>query len=271
MHSSSSQVLAPQNLVTLGNLACGVAAILLCIVGIVEKDPSRFFAAAWWLVLAEFLDGVDGKIARMTGTASPLGAQLDSLADAVTFGVAPGILVFSMWHYFTVVTGQFTLNLHPRLLMVAPIVYSACAVLRLARFNVDHEEDDLRKENVRFVGLPSPGAAGMPISMVLLFFGIGEIKFFDVSSDFVLRIQEIMLYTMPLMLVLMGVLMVSRVPFPHFFAWMTRSDRPVATLAKFIFMFGFMCLEPEACLFLFSCCYTLVPIITQFLPSRRIA
>ena len=115
MHSSSSQVLAPQNLVTLGNLACGVAAILLCIVGIVEKDPSRFFAAAWWLVLAEFLDGVDGKIARMTGTASPLGAQLDSLADAVTFGVAPGILVFSMWHYFTVVTGQFALNLHPRL------------------------------------------------------------------------------------------------------------------------------------------------------------
>jgi CDP-diacylglycerol--serine O-phosphatidyltransferase len=266
MHSSSSQVLSPQNLVTIGNLACGVGAVLLCIVGIVEQDAEKLYHAAWWLVLAEFLDGVDGKIARMTGTASPLGAQLDSLADAVAFGVAPGVLAFSMWHMFA---AEFALSLHPRLLTVAPIVYSACAVLRLARFNVDHEEDDLKKENVRFVGLPSPGAAGMPISMALLYFGISDIKFFDIPLDVVHDVRGFLLYAMPFILVLMGLLMVSRVPFPHFFAWMTRSKKPVATLAKFIFMFGFMCLEPEACLFLFSFCYTLVPIITQFLPSRR--
>jgi CDP-diacylglycerol---serine O-phosphatidyltransferase len=266
MHPRSSQVLAPQNLITLGNLACGVGAILLCIVGIVENNPDKLYQAALWLVLAEFLDGVDGKIARLTGTASPLGAQLDSLADAVTFGVAPGVLAFSMWHMFST---TFALNLHPRLLMVAPVVYSACAVLRLARFNVDHEEDDLQQENVRFVGLPSPGAAGMPISMALLYFGIADIKFFDVSETTILFVREWLLYSMPFILIVMGVLMVSRVPFPHFFAWMTRSKKPVATLAKFIFMFGFMFLEPEACLFIFSFCYTLVPILTQFLPSRR--
>ncbi|MBC8370352.1 MAG: CDP-alcohol phosphatidyltransferase family protein [Planctomycetes bacterium] len=266
LHPRSSQVLAPQNLVTLGNLACGVGAILLCIIGILESNPEKLYQAALWLVLAEFLDGVDGKIARMTGTASPLGAQLDSLADAITFGVSPAILAFSMWHMFS---EQFGLILHPRLLMVAPIVYSACAVLRLARFNVDHEEDNLQKENVRFVGLPSPGAAGMPISMALLYFGISDIKFVDVSDSVIHLVREILLYSMPLVLILMGGLMVSRVPFPHFFAWMTRSKRPVATLAKFIFLFGFMFLEPEACLFVFSFCYTVVPLLTQFLPSRR--
>ncbi|MDP6964158.1 MAG: CDP-alcohol phosphatidyltransferase family protein [Planctomycetota bacterium] len=266
LHLRSSQVLAPQNLVTLGNLACGVGAILLCITALVESQPEKLYQAALWLVLAEFLDGVDGKIARLTGSASPLGAQLDSLADAVTFGVAPGILAFSMWNAFSADLG---LSLHPRLLMVAPVVYAACAVLRLARFNVDHEEDDLQKENVRFVGLPSPGAAGMPISMSLLYFGIADIKFVEISSQVVLIVRESLLYAMPFILILMGVLMVSRVPFPHFFAWMTRSKAPVATLAKFIFMFGFMFIEPEACLFLFSFCYTLVPIITQFLPSRR--
>lgn len=240
--------------------------MLLCIVGILENNPDKLYQAALWLVLAEFLDGVDGKIARMTGTASPLGAQLDSLADAVAFGVAPGILAFSMWHMFS---ESFSLVLHPRLLMVAPIIYSACAILRLARFNVDHEEEDLQKENVMFVGLPSPAAAGVPISMTLLYFGIADIKFFDIGPELMHSIREGLLYAMPFVLIVLGVLMVSRVPYPHFFAWMTRSKKPVGTLAKFIFLFGFMFLEPEACLFVFGFCYTLVPLLRMLLPSRR--
>ena len=69
------QVLSPQNVVTLGNLACGVGAIVLCTMALIEQDPRRLYEAALWLVLATFFDAVDGKIARMTGTASPLGAQ----------------------------------------------------------------------------------------------------------------------------------------------------------------------------------------------------
>ena len=72
LHTRSPRVLSPQNIVTLGNLACGVAAILLCITALVENQPNKLYYAALWLVLAEFLDGVDGKIARWTGSASSL-------------------------------------------------------------------------------------------------------------------------------------------------------------------------------------------------------
>ena len=266
LHTRSPRVLSPQNIVTLGNLACGVAAILFCVTALVENEPAKLYYAALLLVLAEFLDGVDGKIARWTGSASSLGAQLDSLADAVTFGVSPGVLTFSMIAMFA---EQYGMSLHPRFLMMAPIVFTACAVLRLARFNSDYETEDLKKGHMFFVGLPSPGAAGLPISMSLLYFGIVDVKFFNVSIEIAESVRYWLLYFMPVGLLLMGLLMVSRIPYPHFFAWMTRSKNHVATLAKFIFFLGIMFLEPEVCLFVFSFCYTIIPLFTQFLPSRR--
>jgi len=254
--SRQPPVLSPQNLVTLGNLACGVGAILLATSAILTEDPQRFYHGALWLVLATFLDAVDGKLARLTGTASPLGAQLDSLADAVTFGVAPAVLASAMVQYLG---PEYGLKIHPRLLIIAPIIYSCCAVLRLARFNVDHESEDLRKDNAKFIGLPTPGAAALPIAFVLLFFGIEDMMLVTVPEETIGLIRTWVLRLIPVSLIGLALLMVSRVPYPHFFAWMTRSRQPVKTLAKFVVLAGLLFLEPEFALMLMALLFVLVP------------
>ena len=251
-------VLSPQNIVTLGNLACGVGAILLAVAALVENNPHRLYEGALWLVLATFLDAIDGKLARMTGTASPLGAQLDSLADAVTFGVAPGVVAVTL---VRMLGPDLGINVHPRLLVVAPVVYSCCAVLRLARFNVDSEHEDLSQDHASFVGLPSPGAAGPPIAMVLFYFGIEDIQLMDVSQGTIDWVHAAIVYSIPVMLLLLALLMVARVPYPHFFAWMTRSTRPVSTLAKFVVVFGLLFLEPEFALLAMSFIYVFIPLL----------
>ncbi|MHC4380630.1 MAG: CDP-alcohol phosphatidyltransferase family protein [Planctomycetota bacterium] len=256
-------VLSPQNLVTLGNLACGVGAILLALAALVEQNPHRLYEGALWLVLATFLDAIDGKLARASGTASPLGAQLDSLADAVTFGVAPGVVAVTL---VRMLGPDLGINIHPRLLVVAPIVYSCCAVLRLARFNVDSEHEDLKKDHAHFIGLPSPGAAAPPIALVLFFFGISDTKLFQVSPALEEMTQVVIVYMIPGALLLLALLMVSRVPYPHFFSWMMRSKRPVATLAKFVVMFGLLFLEPEVALLGMSMVFVLVP-LARDIPS----
>ena len=254
--SRQPPVLSPQNLVTLGNLACGVGAILLATSAILTEDPQRFYHGALWLVLATFLDAVDGKLARLTGTASPLGAQLDSLADAVTFGVAPAILASAMVQYLG---PEYGLKIHPRLLIIAPIIYSCCAVLRLARFNIDHESEDLRKDNAKFIGLPTPGAAALPVAFVLLFFGIEDMMLVTVPEETIGLIRTWVLRLIPVSLIGLALLMVSRVPYPHFFAWMTRSRQPVKTLAKFVVLAGLLFLEPEFALMLMALLFVLVP------------
>lgn len=254
--SRQPPVLSPQNLVTLGNLACGVGAILLATSAILTEDPQRFYHGALWLVLATFLDAVDGKLARLTGTASPLGAQLDSLADAVTFGVAPAVLAAAMVQYLG---PEYGLRIHPRLLIIAPIIYSCCAVLRLARFNIDHESEDLRKDTARFIGLPTPGAAALPIAFVLLFFGIEDMMLVTVPEDMIGFLRTWLLRLIPVSLIGLALLMVSRVPYPHFFAWMTRSRQPVKTLAKFVVLAGLLFLEPEFALTLMALLFVLVP------------
>jgi len=251
-------VLSPQNLVTLGNLACGVGAILLAIGAVLNQEPQHFHQGALWLVLATFLDAVDGKLARITGTASPLGAQLDSLADAVTFGVAPAVLATAM---VQMLGADYDLNLHPRLLLIAPIIFACCAVLRLARFNVDHESEDLRKDHAHFIGLPTPGAAALPIALVLFFFGIADMKLFDLSASTIWSIRSSILIAIPISLIALALLMVSRVPYPHFFSWMMRSRQPVKTLAKFVVLFGILFLEPEAALLLMASLFVGVPLL----------
>ena len=259
-------VLSPQNIVTLGNLACGVGAILLAVAAVVENNPDRLYEGALWLVLATFLDAIDGKLARITGTASPLGAQLDSLADCVTFGVAPGVVAVTL---VRMLGPDLGINIHPRFLVVGPVVYSCCAVLRLARFNVDSEDEDLRKDHATFVGLPSPGAAGPPIALVLFYFGIIDMKLFHVSAESIDMVHRVIVYCVPFLLLLLALLMVARVPYPHFFAWMTRSTRPVSTLAKFVVVFGLLFVEPELALLAMSLIYVFIPLFRDLPAMAR--
>lgn len=139
------------NSLTMMNAFCGFTSIYLSLTGSTVAD---FSAAAWLIVVAMLCDAADGRVARMTQTESELGVQLDSLSDAISFGVAPAFLMYA-W-------GLTSLGL---LGLVPAFFFAGGAVLRLARFNVMANES---KGVMRhFLGLPSPLAAGAVVSIIM--------------------------------------------------------------------------------------------------------
>jgi CDP-diacylglycerol--serine O-phosphatidyltransferase len=132
---------------TMGNLFCGYACIVYAMRG-------EYATAAPFIGFAMVLDMLDGRIARMTGTASDFGIELDSLADVISFGMAPAIL-------------SFTWGLQPlgRLGWAVGFLFVAAAALRLARFNIQVGVQDKRY----FVGMPSPAAAAVPAATVFAY------------------------------------------------------------------------------------------------------
>ncbi len=255
---------SPASLITLANLACGVAALIWASEAFHRQSIGVLEYAGWLIVLATIFDAVDGKVARMTKSASPFGAQLDSLADAITFGVAPALVARTL-----VILEQpvFGTHPHPRLLFVAPIIFAICAVLRLARFNVETETRDPQLEHGAFTGLPSPAAAGVPVAMVLFYFNVQDPDFFiPLAPTTVAVINEIILRTLPFVLVLMAMLMVSRVPYPHFFSWLTRARNPFRAIAETVIVFGLLLVEPAFSLLGAALLFAFVPAL-RVLPA----
>lgn len=139
------------NLITTMNLFMGFLAIIQSIQG-------QYVFAAYAIVGAAVFDQLDGRVARMTHSQSKFGAELDSLCDLVSFGAAPGILLF-LW----------ALQPFGRVGWLVSFLFCACGALRLARFNVQHEV----VEKAYFQGLPIPMAAGIVASSVLAFTDLG--------------------------------------------------------------------------------------------------
>jgi CDP-diacylglycerol--serine O-phosphatidyltransferase len=135
------------SLFTLGNMFCGYCCIVYAMRG-------EFVTAAPFIGLAIVVDMLDGRIARMTGTESAFGVEFDSLADIISFGLAPAILAF-------------TWGLQPlgRLGWAAGFIYLAAAAVRLARFNIQSGSHDKRF----FAGMPSPAAASVPAATVYFY------------------------------------------------------------------------------------------------------
>ena len=135
---------------TVANLFCGYG----CVVYATKQD---FDTAAVLIGIAMILDTLDGFVARLTKTSSAFGVQLDSLADVVSFGLAPAILAFT-W-------GLWPLN---RLGWAAGFIYLTATAMRLARFNI---QTSTAIDKRYFVGMPSPAAAGVIASTIYLFPG----------------------------------------------------------------------------------------------------
>jgi len=135
-------------LFTVGNLFCGYLSIWNSIQG-------KFEWAAGLIFIAALADGLDGRVARLTNTASEFGEEYDSLADVISFGMAPAILL-----YFWGLSGQPDLQ---RLGFMVSFLFVVCGSMRLARFNIQTRVVDKRY----FVGLPIPMAASVPASIVL--------------------------------------------------------------------------------------------------------
>lgn len=197
------------NMVTSGNLLCGLFSLMLVING-------RMMPAAWLVFFAVIFDGFDGKVARMLGGGSQFGLEFDSLADLVSFGVAPAILLY-----------QTSLR---SLYLVGAVIscfFALCVALRLARFNVVHVPGP-------FQGLPCP-AGGLFV------------------SSFVIAGVEIPVKMMALILICVGLLMISSIPYANLKKLTKKSADKVKCLALFsLFALSFVFLKSAAPLFLFS-------------------
>ncbi len=207
-------------LCTLGNLIAGFAAIHYA------SKPGDFIGPWGWsgltfaaalLFLGMVLDAVDGSLARLTRSHSDLGGQLDSLADVVTFGVAPAYMMLQLvGHYLkdapgVTIIGPEADSALGKVLWAVAAVYLSCAALRLARFNVELGPGRV-VEHKTFRGLPSPGAAGAVASLILLHQHLLVAKFgSDVPTSFVRGAA----FGIPLVAILCALAMVSSIPYTH--------------------------------------------------------
>ena len=157
-------------LFTLGNLLCGFIAIFFASRPANVDLPFNWTPltfAAMFIYVGMVCDGLDGSIARLTGSMSGLGEQLDSMADMVTFGVAPAFIMVQMIGIGTPFVSEQTDRFFDRVALSVACIYVACAALRLARFNLEKGSDE-HADHASFSGLPSPGAAGAVASLALL-------------------------------------------------------------------------------------------------------
>jgi CDP-diacylglycerol--serine O-phosphatidyltransferase len=148
------------NLFTVTSIFCGFYSITL---SAGEAAPWQLYQAALAIFFAMFFDAFDGRVARLTKTQSQFGVELDSLADVVSFGVAPALLIY---RWALAPLGFFGL--------FVAFSFAACGALRLARFNVLAQRSSHSGASRFFVGLPIPLAAGMSISLVIAHHGMGD-------------------------------------------------------------------------------------------------
>lgn len=166
------RALAP-NAITAGALCVGLTAIRFAIEGATVADPV-LADPAWKLcvaaiILAGMLDGIDGRIARLLNAQSRFGAELDSLADSISFGVAPALILY-LW----------SLQQLPRLGWFAALAFAICCVLRLARFNAQIDMvDEPRKQAGFLTGVPAPVGAGLAFLPMYLWIATGNDLFRD--------------------------------------------------------------------------------------------
>ena len=214
-------------LATVGNLVCGFSALAAVNGGNLER-------AAWLIIIAMLFDAADGRLARITRTATEFGGQLDSLADVVSFGVAPAFLI----HYYTM---DKLPGFSEKFAWTASGLFVVCAAMRLARFNVENSGDpDAHKS---FRGLPSPGAAGVLAS--------GVIFFHDLGSSVPTQVSIVL----PIIEVVTAVLMVTRVRYPHVLSQLDLGERPFSFLLLVIFLGVLVSVAPQIGLFILFAVY----------------
>lgn len=217
------------NLFTTGTLFAGYYSIISAMEG-------QYDRAAWFILIATVLDGLDGKVARMTNTTSRFGVEYDSLADLVAFGVAPGLLMYS-----------WALTTFGKLGWLAAFLYVVCGALRLARFNVQVET----VESKQFVGLPIPSAAWMVASCVLLFYELG-------GSGTIKQISVVAL------IYCLAFLMVSNVKYYSFKDPELVKRKPFGFLVLAIFLIIVIVARPEIMLFTLALTYVVSGVLISF-------
>jgi len=230
------------NLFTTAALFAGFYAIIAAMNG-------RFEIAAISIFLAGLLDGLDGRVARLTNTQSAFGAEYDSLSDMVSFGVAPALIVYlwSLVHLREVSTFMGKAG------WLAAFIYATCAALRLARFNTQIGVADKRY----FQGLASPAAAGAVMGSVWV------CESYGISGEDVT-------YAALVLTLVAGGLMVSRFSYYSFKDLDLRERVPFVTILLVVVIFVFLSIETSTVLFSFFFLYmSSGPIVSLFRWNRK--
>ena len=223
------------SLFTTGNVFCGFYAFVAVL-------NEQFYFAAWAIVAGMIFDGLDGRIARLTKTTSAFGEQYDSLADIITFGMAPAFLAYS-----------WVLKPFGRLGWMAAFLFLLCATLRLARFNVTNPE--IRSKH--FIGLPSPASAVVIASIVIAF----EDLFATRMNPF---IMVMVVYTL-------AFLMVSNIKYPAFKQFDFKK-RVVFSRFLFVILFIYVLATiPRVALFILGITYAIIGPIGLLIKNKKLA
>jgi CDP-diacylglycerol--serine O-phosphatidyltransferase len=224
------------SLATLGNAICGFGCMYVASLDAAEALHSpdawtRFFAAhsyvaaAYLIFFAMLFDALDGRLARYTRHTTDFGGQLDSLADVVSFGVAPAFLALQVFksEHTTDVLPMFS-----RLFWAIGALYMSCAAMRLARFNVSNEHGE--QAHFSFLGLPSPGAGAAVAGWVLL---QQELRY-DPWHGHLTSTAEVMAsvctWLLPPLVLTTGLLMISHIRYGHMVNRYLRGKRSLGRL-----------------------------------------
>lgn len=245
------------SLVTILNGVFGFAAIVLASQGRKEGigQLSYFALAAYMILLAMFADVLDGRLARMSKSTSSFGGQLDSLCDMISFGVAPAFLMLKVLEYELAVlelTSPNTENFVERFVWLAAAVYVSCAAIRLARFNVENEEDE--SAHMSFIGLPTPAAAGVIMSLVI-FHQEALPQLSAKNSDLYNFFDLVISCVLPVLAVGVAVLMVSRIRYPHVVNQYIKGRKPFAHLVRLLLGISLIIWSRPAALLLIFCAF----------------
>ncbi|HZF62704.1 MAG TPA: CDP-diacylglycerol--serine O-phosphatidyltransferase [Desulfovibrio sp.] len=204
----------------------------------------RFESACFAILLSAVMDGLDGKVARLTNTASEFGVQYDSLSDLVAFGIAPAML---MW--------QWELSALGRMGLAAAFIYAACGALRLARFNVSTAAVGKRF----FIGLPIPAG------------GCTVVTFVFCAAHFPAIMASALPYMTLVLAIGVGVLMVSKVRYFSFKEYDFLRAHPIRTMLFFLLVLGTVISFPRVMGFVLCAVYIIGGIVYTFviLPRRN--
>lgn len=223
-HNPKIGVYLIPSLLTLANLFCGFYAII----GIQRSD---YTLAAWAILLGMLFDSFDGKIARLTNSTSRFGIELDSLADLVSSGVAPGLLIYS-----------WALNGYGKIGWLAAFLFVACGAIRLARFNTQATSSASKY----FTGLPIPAAAGLIATTVIFDSHILEMG------------NELRPIVMLLMTYILAYLMVSTIGYRSFKDVKLGEKKSVSALVAAVLIIVIIIAQPQIMLFLICSLYALL-------------
>jgi CDP-diacylglycerol--serine O-phosphatidyltransferase len=237
-HKSRRGIYLLPNMITTAAMFSGFYAI-------VAGMDGRFEAAAVAIFVAMVLDGLDGRVARLTRTQSDFGVEYDSLSDMVCFGLAPALVVYEWSLRFMVSVGWAKLG------WLAAFIYAASAALRLARFNSQVET----AEKAYFRGLPSPSAAGVLAGLVWA------------ATDYGLG-GESLVYVSFVLTIAMGLLMVSNIRYYSFKEVNFRNRVPFFVVLIVMLLYAFASIDPPKVLFAGFLIYAVFGVVYTLLSVR---